>query len=187
MGIIVACLPASRIVVLRYLPNKLSIHLSRFTDRHRLTTDRSSKGRSTATWASEKRQAHAQRAAQPSDTPDLDEEPSWSRKVSVSSPAGLKTFYQPAEFSRVTSGSDRRESDLPLVAGVDTPQPVVTTPWRPSIPDDEHRQASGSRPNDGRIWAAQHICVSTEPSRAAPRSLFSREDEESNLPGSESV
>lgn len=163
VGIILACLPASRLVILRYLPNKLSTHLSRLTNRHRLATDPSCEGRSPGTWAHEKRGVEAQPPAQLSDSSYIDQERACSPEVSVSSPAAIFTLQHPRPPSAVAAGSDRRESELPLIAGVPETQPVAPTRWRSLVPREQHNSASSSRPTGGRIWAEQHLDPNHEP------------------------
>lgn len=189
VGIIVACLPASRIIILRYLPNKPSIDFLRFTNKHRLTSDRSSKRKSTTTLGSGKRESQVQPPARLWDTPCLDPRHACSTTVSISSPAGSNTFHQTTAFSSIALGIGGRDSDLPLVAGVHEPQPVAPSPWMLSVANEQHHKTYASRPNVKRIWSGQHIdpCIEPRPVMGASRSISDGEREEAELPGSESV
>lgn len=188
MGIILACLPASRLVVLRYIPNKLSKHLSRLTNRHRLATDPSWEDRSPGTWASEKRGVEAQPPAQQSDSSFIEQGRACSTEVSVSSPAALLALQHPRSPSGVAAGraSDRRESELPLIAGGPETQSITPTRWRSLVPEEQHNPVSISRPNGGRIWAEQHLDPNHEPVVGASISR-SQEERPVQLSGSESA
>ena len=189
VGIIVACLPASRIIILRYLPKKLSMDLSRFTNKFRVTSDRTSKGRSTATRASGKRGSQVQPSTRLWDPSCLDPRHACSTTVSVSSPAGSITFHQTTAFSSIAFEVGGRESELPLGVGVHEPQPVAPSPWRSSVPNEQHHQTSISRPNVRRIWSGQHIdpCIEPWPVMGTSRSISDGETEEAELSGTESA
>lgn len=163
VGIILACLPASRLVVLRYLPNKLSPYLSCFTNRQRLATDPSCQARSPGTWAGEKRGVEVQPPARLSNPSYIDQERACSTEVSVSSPAGLIALQRPDLSSSMAAGNDRRESELPLIDGIPETQQVTPTRSRSLVPREQHIPVSMSTPTGRRIWAEQHLDPSNEP------------------------
>lgn len=203
VGIIIACLPAARLLVLRYLPGKISSwhHTSHTPHTSRSNhTPRSSKLGSTATWVSGlsalsgKRESTAQPSVPLSDGSHFDKDRDCSTQVAVSSPGGfnsdnnnINNNNNAASGSGTAAGPGRRDSELPLVPGFDAHPPAAAS--QASVPDEPP-------PNpipivkDRRIWVEQHIYVSSDPLVGEPTSI-SRGDDESpkslKFPGIEDV
>lgn len=163
MGIIIACLPAARLLILRYLPTKIAAwnNASR-TTRTSLPT-RSSKGGSTATWVSGlsgKRESSGQPSVPLPDASHFDKDRVGSTQVSVTGPRGSSAVQHPGAGSSVASGLGRRESELLLVPGFESSQPAAVGQ---SSGFDETPPVPMPLPKDRRIWVEQHIYVSNEP------------------------
>ncbi|KAK7716399.1 hypothetical protein SLS64_003553 [Diaporthe eres] len=163
VGIIIACLPAARLLILRYLPTKIAAwnNASR-TTRSSLPT-RSSKGGSTATWVSGlsgKRESSGQPTVPLSDVSQFDKDRVGSTQVSITGPRGSNAVQHPGAGSSVASGLGRRESELPLVPGFESSQPAAVGQ---SSGFDETPPVPMPLPKDRRIWVEQHIYVSNEP------------------------
>ncbi|KAG8170013.1 hypothetical protein KVR01_000758 [Diaporthe batatas] len=186
VGIIIACLPSARLLILRYLPNKLK----EWTQTTRTTTSshtpRSSKLGSTATWVSGlsgKRESTTQPSVPLSDaTHDGDRE--CNTQGSLGSPKHPdEALSHPGASVSVASGFGRRESELPLVPGFESSRPAPLA-GHSFLNGDEASPARTPVAKDRRIWVEQHIYVSNDPvtrfsteiSRGDPK------DDEDSLP-----
>lgn len=187
VGIIIACLPPARLLILRYLPSKIKA----WTDTTRTTisshTTRSSKLGSTATWVSGlsgKRESNAQPSVPLSDAAH-DGDRDITTQVSVTSPRDPnEVLNHPGSSVSIASGHARRESELPLVPGFESSRPAPVAPGHSFSGGDEASPVRTPVAKDRRIWVEQHIYVSNDPvtrfsteiSRGDPR------DEEDSLP-----
>lgn len=163
MGIIIACLPAARLLILRYLPSKIAAWNNATRTTRSSLTARSSKVGSTATWMSGfsgKRESSGQPSVPLSNASQFDKDRVGSVQISVTGPRGSNTVQHPGAGSSVASGLGRRESELPLVPGFESSQPAAIGP---SSGFDETPPVPMPLPKDRRIWVEQHIYVSNEP------------------------
>lgn len=184
VGIIIACLPAARLLLLRYIPSQIAAwnNASRTTRSRSIITPRSSKLGSTATWVSGlsgKRESKAP-SVPLSDASQFDKDRACSMQVSVTSPGA----------GTAANGLGRRESELPLVPGFESSQPAAVAVAGHSSAVDEGPPVPTPMPKDRRIWVEQHIYVSNDPVTGVSTEI-SRGDEDSTppwigrLPGSE--
>lgn len=184
VGIIIACLPSARLVVVRYLPKKIK----EWNETNRTTRSshtRSSKGGSIVTWvsghSSGKRESNAQPSVPPPDAPQLDGDRTCSTQVSVSSPGVPDAVHQPGANSSVASELGRRESELPLVPGFESSRPAPVAADKSFQGVDETSQAPTPVAKDRRIWVEQHIYVSNDPVTRFSTEI-SRGDDEGSTP-----
>lgn len=179
VGIIIACLPAARLLLLRYIPSQIAAwnNATRTTRSRSTITPRSSKVGSTATWVSGlsgKRESNTQAPSVPlSDASQFDKDRACS----------------PGAGAGAANGLGRRESELPLVPGFESSQPAPVSAGH-SSGVDEGPPVPTPMPKDRRIWVEQHIYVSNDPVTGVSTEI-SRGDEDSTppwigrLPGSE--
>lgn len=187
VGIIIACLPAARLLLLRYLPSKVAAwnNASR-TTRSTSLTARSSKVGSTATWVSGlsgKRESDPQPGSVPlSDASHFDKDRACSTQVSVTSPgAPSNAVNHLGAGPSVASGLSRRESELPLVPGFESSQPAAAAAAGQSSSGfvDETPPAPTPVAKDRRIWVEQHIYVSNEPATGVSTEIPREDDADS--------
>jgi hypothetical protein len=197
VGIIIACLPSSRLLVLRYLPSKLKERRNRSTratcSSHTKSshTTRSSKFGSTATWVSGLSGISGKRDSGVQQSSAVPLSHSHVPHVLASSPgAGPDAVVShPRESASVASGLGRRESELPLVPGFESSRPAPVAGQNSHSGLDECPVATPV-PKDRRIWVEQHIYVSNDPvtqfstdiSHGDNRDTSSRDDEDSLPP-----
>lgn len=174
MGIIIACLPASRLLFLRYLPSKIAAwhsasHSASHTvsrTNHSSITARSSKVGSTATWVSGlsalsgKRESNAQPSVPLSDASHFDKDRACSTQVSVTGAAAPNAAHHLGAEPSVASGLGRRDSEVPLVPGFESSQPA---PAGQSSGFEDSPVIPTPLAKDRRIWVEQHIYVSNDP------------------------
>lgn len=173
MGIIIACLPATRLLILRYLPSKIAAWAIALRTTRSTITARSSKRGSTATWASGlsgKRESNLPQApVRLSDASHFDKDRVCSTQVSSTSPVASNAVHNLGFDSSVASGLGRRASELPLVPGFDSPQPAAAAGQSSS--HDETPPTPTPRAKDRRIWVEQHIYVSNDPIMEVPTEI----------------
>lgn len=183
VGIIIACLPSARLIVIRYLPRKIKEwNNTRRTTQSSAT--RSSKGGSIATWVSGqsgKRESNAPPSVPLSDGPQLEGDHTGSTQVSVSSPGVPDAVHHPGANSSVVSGLGRRESELPLVPGFESSRPAPVAADKSFSGGDETSQNPTPVAKDRRIWVEQHIYVSNDPVTRFSTEI-SRGDDEGSTP-----
>ncbi|KAJ0106820.1 hypothetical protein J7T55_001344 [Diaporthe amygdali] len=176
VGIIIACLPATRLLMLRYLPSKIAAwHQTSRTARFSLTTPRSSKVGSTATWVS----CHSGKRESNLQPPMPMYAGVCSTQVSVTSPGVFNPAQHAAGGPSDTSELERRESELPLV---DSAPPV--TAGQSSVTDEQARQST-PKLKERRIWVEQHIYVSNDPVTGGPTSVPRGEEDMARFPSIE--
>lgn len=170
MGIIIACLPAARLLILRYLPGKIaawhSAHSAQRTE-HSSSTARSSKVGSISTWVSGlsgKRESHnTQAPSLPlSDASHFDnKDRAGSAQVSVAGTGGPGAVQHTGAGSSVGSTLERRESERPLVPGFESSQPAAAAQSSSALVETPPVPMPSAK--DRRIWVEQHIYVSNDP------------------------
>lgn len=192
MGIIIACLPAARLLFLRYLPSKIAAwhsshsasHSASRTNRSSLTA-RSSKGGSTATWVSGlsalsgKRESNAQPSVPLSDASHFDKDRACSTQVSVTGPGASNAAHHLGAGPSVASGLGRRDSEVPLVPGFESSQPAAAGQ---STGFDDSPPIPTPSAKDRRIWVEQHIYVSNDPVTRVSTEVSRGDDGDSTPP-----
>ncbi|POS73940.1 CFEM domain-containing protein [Diaporthe helianthi] len=165
VGIIIACLPSTRLVILRYLPKKIKAQIQTTRTTTSSHTPRSSKFGSTATWVSVlsgKRESTAQPAVPLSETPH-NADRDFNKQVSGSSPRRPnEVLIHPGASVSVASGLERRDSELPLVPGFESSRPAPLAA-QSFAGGDEAPPVPSPLAKDRRIWVEQHIHVSNDP------------------------